>query len=287
MHDLAQQIVNGLILGGVYSVSGTGFAITYGISRILNFAHGIFFAAGGFALYWLTEQIGMPVLLGLALTGLAVVPLALVAYVLVIRPFPPARATAALVGTFGLSMIMIEVFQIVWGSSPLFPERIMHGKPLRVGGVFVSRDNVVLTTLAVLVVATVGVVWRWSGVGRRMRALVQSRDAAMLLGINPEPHRLAAFVWGSVLASIAGSFFAIQTVIDASTATRATFVAFAVVIVAGLGNITGAAIVGFGMGVLEAVTTLYVRAEYTVAAPFAVMIVVLLLKPQGLFPRKV
>lgn len=287
MNDLIQQIVNGLILGAVYSVSGTGFAITYGISRILNFAHGVFFASGGYLLYWLTKTHELPVLPSLLLAALCVLPIALVTYYVVIHPFPPARATAALVGTLGVSMIVIELLHRVWGSRPLFVDRIWRGPPFRFGDVFVARDGIVLAGIAVATVAAVLVVWNVTGIGRRLRALVQSRDAAMLLGINPEPHRLIAFLWGSGLAGLAGAFFAVQTVIDASTATRATFVAFAVVIAAGLGNIAGAAIVGFGLGVLEAITTLYVRAEYAVAAPFVVMIIVLVLRPQGLFPRKV
>jgi branched-chain amino acid transport system permease protein len=286
MTDLLQQIVNGVVLGAVYSLSGTGFAITYGTSRILNFAHGIFFAAGGFALYTMTDSWGVPMLGALLLTSVAVLPLAYVSYLLVIKPFPPVRGGAALIGTFAVSLVMLDVFKMIYGADPLFPERLISGAPLRFGDVFVSKDNAVLTGLAVVMLGGVLAVWHLTGVGRRMRALVQSRDAAMLIGIDPEPSRRTAFLWGAGLAAVAGGFFGLQTVVAADTALHATFVAFAVVIVAGLGNILGAAIVGFGMGVLEAVTTLYVRPEYTVAAPFVVMIAVLLLRPQGIFPRK-
>ncbi len=286
MGDLLQQIVNGLLIGSVYSLSGTGFAITYGTSRILNFAHGIFFVSGGFALYTLTSTLGMPTLLGLLFAGVAVLPLAFLVYLVVIKPYPPARGAAALIGTFAVSLVMLDVFHYFYGANPLFPERAFSGPPFRVGEIFVSRDNLLLASMSVVSLIAVVVVWQVTGIGRRMRALVQSRDAAMLIGINPETHRTIAFLWGAFLAAVAGSFSGVQTIVASENAVHATFIAFAVVIIAGLGNVLGAAIVGFGMGILEGLTTLYLRSEYTVAAPFVIMIIVLLVRPQGIFPRK-
>jgi len=287
IESLIQQIVNGLLLGMSYGVVGAGFAITYGISRVLNFAHGAFYVIGSYGVYALHDWLGMPLWGAFMLGSLFVLPAALFGYYIVIKPYGPERSGTALLGTFGVAIVIIELLRQIFGSRPLIVPRLIDRPPMTVmENVYIPYDQAAVAVFSLLVLlASLGLL-RWTGIGRRLRAIVQSGEAAQLIGIRPEPYRLLSFVSGSWLAGVAGAGLAFLAPINTGNGVTMTFIAFVIVVLAGLGNVGGAVLVGGLVALLQALSALYVRPEVSIATPYLFMIAVLIIRPQGLFPTR-
>lgn len=287
IESLVQQLVNGVLLGASYGLVGAGFAITYGISRVLNFAHGAFFVVGSYGVYALNTWFELPLALAFLAGSVFVLPMALVSYYVVIRPYGPEKSGTALLGTFGVAIIIIETMRQVFGGRPLILSRLVDVPPMTImHNVYVPIDQAIVAASALMVLAASLGVLRWTGIGRRLRAIVQSDEAAQLIGIRPEPYRMLSFISGSWLAGVAGTGLAFLSPINTSNGVNMTFIAFVIVVLAGLGNIGGAALVGVLLAILQALSALYVRPEVSIAAPYLFMIAVLIIRPQGLFPTR-
>lgn len=286
MDVVLQQLVNGLLRGGTYAVVGSGFAITYGVSRILNFAHGAFFVIGSYSVFALYDWLSLPLATAFVIGPLVVLPVAVFSYWVVVRPYQDGGHTA-LLGSFALAIAYLEILRIVFGGRALLLPRLIDTSPISLGDrVFVAVDSLVVFGVSLVILAAILVTLQRTGVGRRLRATVQSREAASLIGIDAEPYRLLSFVMGAFLAAMAGAGIALLAPITGTAGIRMTFVSFVIVIIAGFGNITGAVITGFLVALAEAMSTLYVPSEFAVAAPFVLMVAVLIVRPTGLFPRR-
>lgn len=282
--SLGQQIVNGLLLGATYALVGAGFAVTYGISRVLNFAHGAFFVAGSYGVYALHRYFDLPLWIAFAGGSLFVLPLALVSYYVVIRPYGPEKSGTALLGTFGVAIVILEGLRRIFGGRQLILPRLIEAPTMTLAAdLHVSLDQAVVALVSLIALGITLGVLNATGVGRRLRAIVQSPEAVQLIGIDPEPYRRLSFVLGSWLAGIAGAGLAFLAPIGTGNGVTMTFIAFVIVVLAGLGNIGGAVIIALVLAVVQSLSSMYVRAEVSLAAPYLLMVLVLVVKPQGLF----
>ncbi len=285
--SLIQQVINGLLLGATYGLVGAGFAITYGISRVLNFAHGAFFVVGSYGVFALFNYFGLPLGIAFALGSLFVLPFAFVSYYVVIKPYGPDKGSTALLGTFGAAIVILEGLHRVFGGRLLVLPRMFDSPTITLlQDVHVSFDQAFVAFISIIVLGISLASLHWTGIGRRLRAIVQSPEAAQLIGIDPEPYRLLSFVLGSWLAGVAGAGLAFLAPIGTGNGLNMTFVAFVIVVLAGLGNIGGAVIIAFALAVIQALSSLYVRAEVSLAAPYLFMVLVLVVKPRGIFPTR-
>lgn len=279
---VATQILNGIATGMLYALMGIGLSLITGILNIPNFAHGAMFAIGAYLLATAIQGIGdFWVALILAPVGVAVLGL-LVEY-LGIRRLYAAGHDYQLLLTFGLSLILTEGIIVVWGpiGKSQLPPPILRGA-VDLGISFYPKYRLFVMAMAGLLVLGTWLFLEKTRYGAIMRAGIEDKEMVSLLGIDI--HRLftVAFAIGAYLAGIAGALTAPIRGLSPSMGVDMLGIAFVVVALGGLGNLPGAIVAGLMIGVAQGLVAL-VWAEASVAVIFAVMAVVLIIRPQGLF----
>ena len=280
---LSQIFVNGLNLSAIYILMALGFTLIFGIMRIVNFAHGEFAMLGGFIMYYMLQATPLPSLIALPLSALAVGVLSLGIERLILRAFYQ-KEHQGMVAMLGLSMIMMYLAIIVFGVSqrsipPSYSEIFVVG-PLRL-----PADRLVVLAVAGLTLAAFFFFMRYTKTGLAMRVVAQDLPIAEAQGINAKAHYRAAFFAATALAALAGGLtgqlYSLSPFMGAAPLVKA----FTVVILGGLGSIAGAAVGGLILGMAESILTTYFGAATAQLSSFAVIMLVLLLRPQGLLGR--
>jgi branched-chain amino acid transport system permease protein len=285
MDQLLQHLVNAIVLGGTYALLGIGLTLIFGIMRVVNFTHGELYAFGAYAVYWLVASSGVNFFLAIPLAIAAGLVLgAAVEYVL-LRPMRGADIDTTMLVMIGAWIVMQNSEMIVWGGvaksiATPFPE-----SPLVVGPVSVSWLRLFALGFALLLIAGTYVLINRTKLGKAMRATFQDSDTAALMGVNIRAIHTATFAIGSGLAAAAGALLGPVFLVEPTMGDLASLKAFAIVILGGLGNVTGATIGGFVLALVEEMGAGYVSSGYRDAMGFAIIIVVLLIKPTGLFAR--
>ncbi len=288
MTVLLQQLVNGLSQGAIYALIALGYTMVYGTLQLINFAHGEVYMLGAFVGLLLARWSGVaehPSLVGVVgvLLGTMAFCAALgmlierVAY----RPLRKGSRLNMLITAIGVSLLLQNVGLLAFGALDQFPS-IVPETQWTVGGVIINSDSVVvLGTTLVLMVLLHHVVER-TQVGRAMRAVSHSRDAAALMGIPVDRIIAFTFAIGSALAAAAAMD---KGVIQPQMGTTGGMKAFVAAVLGGIGSIPGAVLGGFVLGVCEMLVSGYVASSYKDAVAFAVLIGVLLVRPAGLLGR--
>ncbi len=300
-----QQIVNGLSLGGIYALIALGYTMVYGIIELINFAHGDVYTLGTFfSLAILTglgvsgEMHGLPLvgvvlvtlIAAMLLCGLTGVLIERLAY----RRLRNAPRLAPLITAIGMSFILENVMQLWHGPSPIsFPE-VIPNPAWALGGVEVSAKQIAVIGLAIVMMAALQLFIYKTKMGKAMRATAQDRDAAQLMGIDINTTIAVTFLIGSALAGAAGF---VSGVYYGTTwffnGFEAGLKAFTAAVLGGIGNVAGAMLGGFLIGLIEAIATQYIPggAQWTNVVVFSVLVLVLIFRPSGLLgeslPEKV
>jgi branched-chain amino acid transport system permease protein len=279
---LFTQVLNGVATGMLYALMGIGLAIITGVLNIPNFAHGAMFAVGAYLLATTVNMIGnFWVALVLAPVGVALLGI-LIEYA-GIRPLYRAGHDYQLLLTFGLSLIITEGIIIVWGPIGMsqLPPPILRGG-VDLGLTIYPKYRLFVMVMAGLLVFGAWLFFEKTRYGAIMRAGIENREMVSLLGIDV--HRLftAAFALGAYLAGLSGALTAPIRGLNPLMGVDMLGIAFVVVALGGLGNLPGAIVAGLMIGVAQSLVALF-WTEASVAVIFAVMAVVLLVRPQGLF----
>jgi branched-chain amino acid transport system permease protein len=297
-----QQLANGLVLGALYGLIALGYTMVYGIIQLINFAHGEVFMIGGFgalATYtWLLPQdapayVLLPVMLvgGILASVLVAVAIERFAY----RPLRHAPRLAPLITAIGISIALQEAVRLYYPdatSARPFPQ-LISGPPLELGGVQVSRPAAAIVVVALICMVALSTFVRRSRTGRAMQATAQDPDTARLMGINTDRIIVTAFVLGAALAAVAGVAQGLRFgQIDFRMGFLAGLKAFTAAVLGGIGNINGAVLGGFVIGIVEAMATQYAPDPFSGGAwkdvwVFVVLILVLTLRPQGILGERV
>jgi len=282
-----QLVVNGLVIGAIYALLAMGLSLIFGVLEIVNFAHGDVFMLGGFAAALTLGTLGF----GYWPTVFAVAVLAalfgLVLYDGLLSGLRGHDFERSILMTLGLSLVLQNGAIYLWTATP----RIVESE-YGVDSVLIGDLRITIVRLLALVIAIGGFVLLYgvlfrTRVGQAMRAVAQNREAALMVGIAP--HRVArvAVMLGMVLAGVAGAALAPVYTVHPSMGVLLVFKAFAIVIIGGLGSIGGAAIAAIALGVIESLIGGYTSIVLQDAFAFVAMILVLLLRPQGLFGKGV
>jgi branched-chain amino acid transport system permease protein len=285
MDELLQHLLNAIVLGGTYALLGIGLTLIFGIMRVVNFTHGELYAFGGYAMYLLASMVSMNFFLALAFAIAAGFVVGLVIEFVLLRPVRGADIDTTMLVMIGAWIIMQNTELLAWGGvaksvATPFPET-----PLVIGPVSVSPLRLfVLAAATLLIVATYLLIHR-SRLGMAMRATFQDREVAALMGVNINGIHAATFAIGSGLAAAAGALLGPVFLVTPSMGDLAALKAFAIVILGGLGNVTGATLGGFILAFAEEIGAGYVSSGYRDAMGFLIIIVVLLIRPTGLFVR--
>ncbi len=285
MSELIQHLVNALILGGTYALLGIGLTLIFGIMNVVNFTHGVLYTVGAYVMYLAVAALGLNFFLAFPVAILGGLLLGAVIETVLLRPFRGSDIDTTMLVMIGAGIAMQSALLWIFGGvakaipSP-FPET-----PLQIGPVSVSWLRLfVLGAALVLIGGTYALINR-TRLGLAMRAAFQDADTAALMGVNTRWIDTATFAMGSSLAAAAGALLGPVYVVTPQMGGLAELKAFAIVILGGLGNVTGAAIGGFILAIAEELGAGYVSSGYRDAMGFLIIIAVLVYRPTGLFAK--
>ena len=287
MELFVNQLVGGLTLGAYYALIAVGLALVIGVARLVNFAHGEFFMLGGYALYYLVVGAGLPYLAAVPIVIVAIGAFGGVFHRVIYRPVEDRAWYVQLVATLAASFIIANLAIIYFNSTPVTISTPFINSVLQIGFVRLSYQRVIVLVVAIIVFVGLKLFIDRTAPGRAMRAVAQNREAALVYGINLERTTLLTFVLAGGLTGLAAALVAPLYLVFPAVGSLLTIKAFAIVIIGGMGNVSGALYGAFIVGLAEAFGAGYISAEYADAFAFLLMIVVLLWRPLGLFGRRV
>ena len=292
MAELLQQLINGIALGAIYALIALGYTMVYGVLRFINFAHSDVFMLGAFSGYFLARYVpeasvagGVLVLLGAmaicALLGMAIEKLAY-------RPLRGRSTLTALITAIGVSLLLQNLGQRIFGANPksfpvLFPQHNFQFD----NGLVISSNQILVFIVTLLLLFGLRHIVLHTRTGTAMRALSGNPVAASLVGINNDRVISFTFALGSALAAAGGILYAANyPAIDPLMGTLPGLKAFVAAVLGGIGNITGAALGGLVIGLVETSVVAAGGSTYRDAVAFAVLILILLLRPDGLLGKR-
>jgi len=279
-----QLTLSGLSTGMIYALAAAGFVVIYKASDVINFAQGDFLLLGTYLLFFSVVQLGLPTSLGVLLTVLGAVAAALLIERLVLRPLIGEPVISTIMVTIGLSSVLRGLVHAVWGVSPRSIDSVLPTGTTAIGPATLSTARLLIVPIALAVLAALWLFFRHTRDGLAMRAIADDRQAALSLGINiPGVFGLA---WGlaAAAAAIGGIMLGSIVGVTPNVATIGLRV-FPVVILGGLDSIRGAVVGGATIGLLEAYAGGYLGRGLNLVLPYAVLVLVLMLRPYGIFGR--
>lgn len=281
---IAQQLVNGLMLGSVYALIGIGYALVFGVLRMLNLAHAYIFMVAPFIALVLIGELGMAPALALCLSLAASALLGLLLYVVAFKPIPQDRALGGFVTSLSFGVILQVIVTNRFGS---LNKRFDVGLTLpdfQIGSVILSGVQLLSLGLSALLMVLLIVAIHHSRFGRNVRAIAENANAAALLGVRTEVSVLQVFAVSSFLAGLAGLLVAIRfESINPFISDTYALKGLAVIVIGGLGDIRGAMVAGLLIGIIEVLFQAYLPPGISEAFVWLALIAILVLKPDGLF----
>ncbi|MEA5162639.1 branched-chain amino acid ABC transporter permease [Cereibacter johrii] len=282
MIDLfVQQLVNGLALGSTYALVALGLTLIFGVLLIPNFAHGEFYMLGAFLTYAMVLA-GMNFWLAMALAVGAVILLGCLVDRLAFKPVEQAPPLSMMISALAASIILQQSAMLIWGGEARTIPAPVTGV-LRTPFFIVTWMQLIVMASLLLAAAGVWLVLNRSRLGLAIRAVAQNRDAALLMGISMVQVRLATFAIGAALGAIAGALLGATFPIYPTMGVNPVLKAFVVLVLGGIGSLPGAVFGGLFLGVVEVMVAGYISSELSDIGAFAILVAVLLLRPQGFF----
>ena len=286
--QILQYLINGISIGSVYAIIALGYTMVYGIAKMLNFAHGDVIMVGAYISFCVTSYLGLPAWVSVIAAVVVCTLLGITIEGLAYKPLRGTPSLAVLITAIGVSYFLQNAAQLIWSSSPKNFTSVVTMKPISLADGKIVITGEVLLTVAVCILVMVGLTL-FTGktrTGKAMRAVSEDRDAAQLMGINVNQTISTTFAIGSALAAIAGVLLcSAYPTLQPTTGSMPGIKAFTAAVFGGIGSIPGAMIGGILLGVIEILGKAYVSTELGDAFVFAVLIVVLLVKPSGLLGK--
>lgn len=279
-----QQILNGIMLGSVYSLVALGLTLIYGILGIPNFAHGALYMLGAYITFLLVSSAGVNFWLAMivAMVGLALV--GMLVERLVFRPLMEAPHLNSFIAAIGLIFIIENGALILWGPDfkrfPPIYEQLYH-----IFGITITLQRIIIVLTAVGLIILMELFIKKTTIGATIEATAQDRVGTQLVGINVNRVDLITFALGTALAAAAGALIGPILLVYPSMGGAVILKAFVIIILGGMGSIPGAIVGGFILGLLESIGGGYITTEYHEVLAFGVLVAVLAIKPTGLFGR--
>ena len=282
-------LINGLSLGSVYAIIALGYTMVYGIAKMLNFAHGDIMMVGAFVAFFALNSFGLPVVVSVILSMLATTVLGVIIERLAYKPLRQATSLSVLITAIGVSYFLQNGAQLLWSSSTkVFPSIIGSGALKLFGGKLqISYLTIVTIAVCIAVMVCLTLFINKTKTGMAMRACSEDKGAATLMGINVNSIISITFAIGSGIAALAAVLLcATYPTLSPTLGSMPGIKAFTAAVFGGIGSIPGAFLGGLMLGVIEILSKAYVSTQLSDAIVFAVLIVVLLIKPTGLLGRK-
>jgi branched-chain amino acid transport system permease protein len=282
---LLQLTLNGLTLGLIYALIAVGLSLIFGVLEIINFAHGELLMLGAFAMAFALPVMGLLYWPALATAILATMLIGWVIYELLLVRLRTDEFERSILVTLGLSIIIIHVMQYIFTATPRLVDTQYGFAGVEIGSIRITWTRVIGAVASLAAFGGLYAVLRHTQFGRAMRAIAQNREAALMVGIRPKVVARNAVVLAAGLCGLAGAAIAPIQLVTPYMGQFLIFKAFALVIIGGLGNIPGAIVAAIGLGLIESWIGGFFEIAWQEASVFVIMIVVLFLRPDGLFKR--
>jgi len=284
--ELLQHGANALVLGGIYALLGIGLTLIFGIMRVVNFTHGELYSFGAYMMFMWVMQAGVAFLLALPLAVLLGVGLGAAIELVLLRRLRGADIDTTMLVMIGAWIALQNGEQLYWSGVAQSIATPFPSAPLVLGGVSLSWGRLFVFAVAIALIITTQAIIKGTRLGKAMRATFQDRDTAALMGVDIDAVHTATFAIGSGLAAAAGALLGPVFVVYPTMGDLASLKAFAVVILGGLGSIPGATAGGFILACVEELGAGYLSSGYRDAMGFLLIIVILLIRPTGLFATR-
>ena len=288
--DFLSNLINGLSLGSIYAVIALGYTMVYGIAKMLNFAHGDVIMVGGYIVFSATSYAGLnpyvAVLISIIFCTLLGMTIERVAY----KPLRNASPLAVLITAIGVSYLLQNLALLIFGAQPKNFTSVVPLESIKLfdGQLVISGEAIVTIAVTVIIMVALVLFINKTRPGNAMRAVSEDRGAAQLMGVNVNGTIALTFAIGSGLAAIAGVLLcsAYPTLVP-TTGSMPGIKAFVAAVFGGIGSIPGAMIGGVLIGIIEILGRAYISSQMADAIVFAVLIIVLVVKPTGILGKKI
>lgn len=288
LHDLAQRSVNGLVSGSYFALGAVGLTLIYGILKLVNFAHGDFLTLGAYVAFLINVTLGLPFLTAFLVAIACTAALAVVLEFVMWRPVrrKGAGMLQLLLMAIGLALVIRYSVQLIAGSQ-LRTFDIAAVESIEFLGLRIGAAQLIVVGTGVVVISAIAALLRYTMLGKQMRAVSDNPELAETTGIDTDRIVIITWLFGGSLAGLAGVLFVASTgVLTPTTGFFILLPLFAAAILGGIGNAYGALVGGLVIGISQEWATLVIDARWKVAVAFAILIVVLLIRPRGIFGRE-
>ncbi len=286
---MEQIIANGLYLGAQYALIALGLTLIFSLMNVLNFAHGQMYVFGGFVTYTVVVQLGLPFVVGLAASAVALAVMGALIEKFLFAPVVrrSKRDESTMLLAAGVAFFLDAVILLVFGEKQRGVPKVLNGVFNWNMRIIMPYDRILIGVLAILLIVVFIAFMNYSRTGRAMRALAQDKMAAQLMGVNVERYSMIGFALGAMLAGLVGGLLVTITGVNLGMGGPTSVKAFLMIMIGGAGVISGAIAGGFILGMMESVglTVLSAYGDITYLVIFATLMVFLAVRPQGLMGK--
>ncbi|MEJ5895517.1 MAG: branched-chain amino acid ABC transporter permease [Aquabacterium sp.] len=279
-----QQLLNGLTIGGVYSLVALGLTLVYGILHVPNFAHGALYMAGAFVAFYFMESLGLNYWLAMLGSAAVVAVLSMLAERLVFHPLRNAPPLHDMIAAIGILLFLEAGAQAIWGAD-FHRMQSPYGNLVEIFGLTTVGQRLLIIAGAVVLVAVLHLFLTRTTTGLTIIAMAQNRDGAALVGIDATRVTLLVFAISGALAAVAAVLYSPINLVYPAMGHLVITKAFVIIILGGMGSFPGAIVGGLIIGLAEAFGGFYFSTNYKDLIAFVLLVVILSVRPQGLFSK--
>ena len=290
MIQFLSYLLNGISLGSVYAIIALGYSMVYGIAKMLNFAHGDVIMIGAYMSFCAIQYWNLPPVLAILLAIVVCTMLGILIERMAYKPLRQATSLSVLITAIGVSWLLQNIALLIWGANPKSYQSLVSFGSLTLfdGQLHITSETFITIAANIIIMIALTMFTTKTKMGKAMRAVSEDKGAAELMGINVNATISMTFAIGSGLAAIAGVLLcSAYPVLMPTTGSMPGIKAFTAAVFGGIGSIPGALVGGILLGLIEILGKAYVSTELGDALVFAVLIIVLLVKPTGLLGKKV
>ena len=282
---MTQILIQGLLLSGLYALIAMGFTLIFSVGRVLNLAYGAYLMLGGYAFFWISQELGAPKILGVAAAAAMGAVLGLIKYYGIVRTLK-GNHVAIEISTLILAVVIQAAVVLVFGDSSKILLPIVDGTWTIAEGLLpVSFSNLTAAITSWLILIGLWLFVTRTHTGRAIQAVSMDEKGAAISGVDPDRMNLIVWTLSGALGAVAGVFFASYTQLYPGMWVAPLIISVAVVIVGGIGSIWGTLIVAHIIGFMEVISTAWIAAELRGVFTMALIILVLVVRPRGIFGR--
>jgi branched-chain amino acid transport system permease protein len=278
---IAQIVTSGLVTGLIYMLIALGVTLLFGIMRVVNFVHGELVMLSAFAVYFFGSGAGLPFFLALPAAIVISAMLAVFCQYALFKPMQYEILNCFIVG-IGASFAIRSASWAVFGPEPIAIPPTFPGV-LKIGGVFIAKQRLFAAALCIALAVLLYGYLHYTKPGKAMRAVEQDREAALLMGVSSEQVYLSAFVISAILAAVGGAMLGSLFGVDPEMGAEPLLKSFIIVQIGGMGSIAGTVLAGLFIGLSDSITGTLLGGELAFIMDFAILMLILIIRPRGLF----